>query len=756
MEDLSTFSQADNDMINEKFQELLQDYLNSNHRKKVEIITKAFNFANQAHKGIKRRSGEPYIMHPLAVAKICCVEIGLGSTSICSALLHDVVEDTEYTVEDIEKNFGPKIASIVDGLTKISGGIFGEQASAQAENFRKLLLTMSEDIRVVLIKMADRLHNMRTLGVMLPSKQYKISGETMYIYAPLANRLGLNRIKTELENLSFKYEHPDTFAELSNKIESTAAARNELYEKFTAPIRNNLDQMGLSYRLKARTKSIYSIWNKMQTKGLPFEEIYDILAVRIIFDTITEITNPAVFAEEKKKCWDIYSVLTDIYKHHPDRIRDWVSSPKANGYQALHVTVMGPDGEWIEVQIRSNRMDEIAERGFAAHWKYKTGEIEEETELNRWIYTIKEILENPEPNAIDFLDTIKMNLFSSEIFVFTPKGEIKTMAAGSTSLDFAFDLHSEIGFHCIGAKVNHKLVPMSHVLKSGDQVEILTSRNQNPKYEWLNYVTTGRAQSRIRARFRKDNKLYIKKGEELLISFLKSLRVSYNQTIIEQLQEHFECLSKDDMLMKLGMSQLILGEAEAQLFKVEKDQNKLIKYWKLTFGLGGKQKQEPAPENKEVFDFKSTHKLTEESIQNKYKLAECCQPIPGDDVLGYVDENDNVTVHKRQCPVAMKLKSSFGPRIISAEWATHKELSFPVEIEMRGIDDVGIVSQIAKIVSDELAVNMTRLLFETKDGIFKGSIELFVHDVEDIHNLCMKIAKIKNVQLVHRKEQMNE
>jgi len=514
--------------------------------------------------------------------------------------------------------------------------------------------------------------------------------------------------------------------------------------------------MGLSYRLKARTKSIYSIWNKMQTKGLPFEEIYDILAVRIIFDTVVEVTNPAVFAEEKKKCWDIYSVLTDIYKHHPDRIRDWVSSPKANGYQALHVTVMGPDGEWIEVQIRSNRMDEIAERGFAAHWKYKTGEIEEETELNRWIYTIKEILENPEPNAIDFLDTIKMNLFSSEIFVFTPKGEIKTMAAGSTSLDFAFDLHSEIGFHCIGAKVNHKLVPMSHVLKSGDQVEILTSRNQNPKYEWLNYVTTGRAQSRIRARFRKDNKLYIKKGEELLISFLKSLRVSYNQTIIEQLQEHYECLSKDDMLMKLGMSQLILGEAEAQLFKVEKDQNKLIKYWKLTFGLGGKQKQGPTPENKEVFDFKSTHKLTEESIQNKYKLAECCQPIPGDDVLGYVDENSNVTVHKRQCPVAMKLKSSFGPRIISAEWATHKELSFPVEIEIRGIDDVGIVSQIAKIVSDELAVNMTKLLFETKDGIFKGAIELFVHDVEDIHNLCMKIAKIKNVQLVHRKEQMNE
>jgi GTP diphosphokinase / guanosine-3',5'-bis(diphosphate) 3'-diphosphatase len=760
MEDLSTFTQAENDMINEKFKELLQEYLNSNHRKKVDIITKAFNFANHAHRGIKRRSGEPYIMHPLEVAKICCVEIGLGSTSICSALLHDVVEDTEYTVEDIEKNFGPKISSIVDGLTKISGGIFGEQASAQAENFRKLLLTMAEDIRVVLIKMADRLHNMRTLGFMLPSKQYKISGETMYIYAPLANRLGLNRIKTELENLSFKYEHPDTFAELSKKIESSAAARNELYEKFTTPIKNKLEMMGLNFYLKARTKSIYSIWNKMQTKGLPFEEIYDILAVRIIFNTTSKATDPTVYAEEKKKCWDIYSAITDIYKHHPDRIRDWVSSPKANGYQALHVTVMGPEGEWIEVQIRSTRMDEIAERGFAAHWKYKTGEIEEETELNRWIHTIKEILENPEPNAIDFLDTIKMNLFSSEIFVFTPKGEIKTMASGSTALDFAFELHTEIGFHCIGAKVNHKLVPMSHVLKSGDQVEILTSKNQIPNFEWLNYVTTGRAQSRIRSRFRKDNKIYIKKGEDLLITFFKSLRLPYNQTSIEKLQEHFECLSKDDMLMKMGMNKLQLGDAEIQLFKTdkEKEQNKLIKYWRLTFGLGGKQtKQESTiDKNEEPFDFKATHKLTEESIQKKYRLADCCQPIPGDDVLGYVDEQGNVTVHKRQCSIAMKLKSSYGPRIISAEWATHKELSFPVVIEMKGIDGIGIVSQIAKIVSDELAVNMTKLVFETKDGIFKGSIELFVHDVEDIQNLCMKITKIKNVQMVHRKEQIKE
>jgi GTP diphosphokinase / guanosine-3',5'-bis(diphosphate) 3'-diphosphatase len=756
MGDISTFSQEENDRINEQFQELLQDYLNSNHRKKVDLITKAFNFANHAHAGIRRRSGEPYIMHPLAVARICCTEIGLGSTSICSALLHDVVEDTEYTVEDIEKNFGPKIASIVDGLTKISGGIFGEQASAQAENFRKLLLTMAEDIRVVLIKMADRLHNMRTLGVMLPSKQYKISGETMYLYAPLANRLGLNRVKTELENLSFKYEHPETYLELAQKLENTAAARNELYEKFTEPVRKKLDEMGIEYRLKARTKSIYSIWNKMQTKGVAFEEIYDLLAVRIIFSTDCPENDPNLFSEEKKRCFDIYSALTDIYKHHPGRIRDWVSSPKANGYQALHVTVMGPAGEWIEVQIRSERMNEIAERGFAAHWKYKSGEIEEETELNKWIYTIKEILENPEPNAIDFLDTIKMNLFSSEIFVFTPKGEIKTMPTNSTALDFAFALHSEIGFHCIGAKVNHKLVPMSNVLKSGDQVEILTSKSQTPKYEWLSWVTTGSARTRIRSKFRKENKDLIKKGDEMLTEFFSHLRHPYDQNAVELLMQHFDVQNRDDLLMKLGAGGLQLEEPVKQLFKKAKSGNKLIKYWKLSLGISNKPKPETQVDSDEKIDYQATHKLTEESFNLQYRLADCCQPIPGDDVIGFVEDNGSVSVHKRQCPVAMKIKSSYGPRIVDAEWATHKILSFPIGLELRGIDGVGIVSQIAKIVSDELAVNMTKLIFETKDGIFKGLIELYVHDVEDVNHLCMKISQITNVQLVRRKEQMNE
>lgn len=754
MEESMIFSQADNDMINNAFQLLLGEYLESNHRKKVDLITKAFHFANHAHKGIKRRSGEPYIMHPIAVARICCTDIGLGSTSICSALLHDVVEDTEYTVEDIEKNFGPKIASIVDGLTKISGGVFGIQASAQAEYFRKLLLTMSEDIRVVLIKIADRLHNMRTLGVMLPSKQFKISGETIYLYAPLANRLGLNRIKTELENLSFKYEHPETYAEISQKIESTAEKRNLQYEMFAKPIKEKLDQMGLDYRLRARTKSVYSVWNKMQTKGVPFEEIYDLLAVRIVFNTTLAKNNPAVFAEEKKKCWDIYSVVTDIYKHHPDRIRDWVSNPKANGYQSLHVTAMGPMGDWMEVQIRSTRMDEIAERGFAAHWKYKSGEIDEETELNKWIDMIKEILENPEPNAIDFLDTIKLNLFSSEIFVFTPKGDIKTMPAGSTALDFAFELHSEIGFHCIGAKVNHKLVPLSHALKSGDQVEILTSKNQVPKHEWLGYSTTGRAQARLRARFRKDNKDILKKGEEMVSEFLAKQRMPNTPQTLEVFHKNFNFDNRDDFLQKVGNGEINL-EDTIQYLKPGKGGNILVRYWKETFGSSGNKtqnKQYVSKDKSENIDLKKTYNLTEKAIQERFRLADCCRPIPGDEVLGYLEDDGFISVHKRQCPVAMKLKSSYGSRIVSTQWATKKGLSFPITLELKGIDQVGLVGQIAKIVSDELAVNMTKLVFDTKDGIFKGIIELNIHDVEDVQNLCMKIAGIKSIQSVYRRE----
>ena len=715
MDNLAPKEIADEEMINQAFHELLNDYLNTKHRKKVEIITKAFNFANQAHKGIKRRSGEPYIMHPIAVASIVCNEIGLGSTSICAALLHDVVEDTDYTVEDIENIFGPKIAQIVDGLTKISGGIFGDRASAQAENFKKLLLTMSNDIRVILIKIADRLHNMRTLGSMLPNKQYKIAGETLYIYAPLANRLGLYKIKTELENLSFKYEHPEEYAEIEEKLNATAAERDKVFNDFTAPIRTQLDKMGLKYRILARVKSIYSIWNKMQTKHVPFEEIYDLLAVRIIFEPRNE-------EEELNDCFDIYVSISKIYKPHPDRLRDWVSHPKANGYQALHVTLMGNNGQWIEVQIRSERMNDVAEQGFAAHWKYKEGGgSEDEGELEKWLRTIKEILDDPQPDAIDFLDTIKLNLFASEIFVFTPKGELKTMPQNSTALDFAFSLHTDIGSHCIGAKVNHKLVPLSHKLQSGDQVEILTSKSQRVQPQWEVFATTARARAKIAAILRKERKANQKIGEEILSEFLKKEEVRPEEAAIEKLRKLHNAKNEEELLAAIGSKAIVLGEADKNELK-EKQTSNWKKY--LTFSFGNsKEKQEEK------------------------------DPIPGDDVLGYVDENDRIIIHKRQCPVAAKLKSSYGNRILATEWDTHKELSFLVYIYIKGIDNMGLLNEVTQVISRQLNVNIRKLTIETEDGIFEGKIQLWVHDVDDVKTICNNLKKIQNIKQVSRVEE---
>src|SRR5574344_486157 len=548
---------ADDKMIDDAFQHLLDSYLASRHRKKVDIITKAFNFAKQAHKGVRRLSGEPYIMHPLAVARIVCSEIGLGSTSICSALLHDVVEDTDYTIEDIENIFGPKIAQIVDGLTKIAGGIFGEQASAQAENFKKLLLTMSDDIRVILIKICDRLHNMRTLESQPANKQYKIAGETLYIYAPLANRLGLNKIKTELEDLSFKFEHPDEYKNITDKLSISKELRDTLFEEFTAPIRESLDKMGVKYHIKARVKSPYSIWNKMQTKHVTFEEIYDILAVRVIFE-------PKVREEEINECFQIYVAISKIYKSHPDRLRDWLNHPKANGYQALHVTLMSKQGRWIEVQIRSDRMDEVAEQGFAAHWKYKDGGeyTEDEGELNDWLGTIKEILDDPQPDAMDFLDSIKLNLFASEIFVFTPKGEIKTMPADCTALDFAFSIHTFLGSHCIGAKVNHKLVPLSHKLQSGDQVEILTSKSQHVQRSWINFVSTAKAKAKIQAILRKEDREMQKKGEEMLNNFMQRNDIELTTSIIDKLCDFHKLQKPESFFQALGDKTIILEEKD--------------------------------------------------------------------------------------------------------------------------------------------------------------------------------------------------
>ena len=746
MDNLAPKEIADEEMINQAFHELLNDYLNTKHRKKVEIITKAFNFANQAHKGIKRRSGEPYIMHPIAVASIVCNEIGLGSTSICAALLHDVVEDTDYTVEDIENIFGPKIAQIVDGLTKISGGIFGDRASAQAENFKKLLLTMSNDIRVILIKIADRLHNMRTLGSMLPNKQYKIAGETLYIYAPLANRLGLYKIKTELENLSFKYEHPEEYAEIEEKLNATAAERDKVFNDFTAPIRTQLDKMGLKYRILARVKSIYSIWNKMQTKHVPFEEIYDLLAVRIIFEPRNE-------EEELNDCFDIYVSISKIYKPHPDRLRDWVSHPKANGYQALHVTLMGNNGQWIEVQIRSERMNDVAEQGFAAHWKYKEGGgSEDEGELEKWLRTIKEILDDPQPDAIDFLDTIKLNLFASEIFVFTPKGELKTMPQNSTALDFAFSLHTDIGSHCIGAKVNHKLVPLSHKLQSGDQVEILTSKSQRVQPQWEVFATTARARAKIAAILRKERKANQKIGEEILSEFLKKEEVRPEEAVIEKLRKLHNAKNEEELLAAIGSKAIVLGEADKNELK-EKQTSNWKKYLTFSFGNSKEKQEEKEPQEKEKINPKEVLKLTEESLQKKYIMAECCHPIPGFDVLGYVDENDRIIIHKRQCPVAAKLKSSYGNRILATEWDTHKELSFLVYIYIKGIDNMGLLNEVTQVISRQLNVNIRKLTIETEDGIFEGKIQLWVHDVDDVKTICNNLKKIQNIKQVSRVEE---
>ena len=730
--------------INEAFQQLLDIYLASQHRRKVELITKAFNFARQAHKGVRRHSGEPYIMHPLAVARIVCEEIGLGSTSICAALLHDVVEDTDYTIEDIHNLFGEKIARIVEGLTKISGGVFGLQASEQAENFKKLLLTMSEDIRVILIKIADRLHNMRTLEYMPVNKQYKIAGETLYIYAPIAYRLGLSKIKTELENLSFRYEHPEESARIEKKIEKTQQERDILYSEFTNPICERLDAMGCKYYIKGRVKSPYSIWNKMQKKHVAFEDIFDILAVRIIF-------TPRDGEDENNECFKIYNALTKIYTAHPDRLRDWVNKPRANGYRALHATFMSKRGEWIEVQIRSERMHEVAEQGIAAHWKYKAQgeENSADEQLDNWLHTIKEILDDPQPNALDFLDTIKLNLYATEIFVFTPKGEIKTVPQNCTALDLAYSIHTFLGNHCIGAKVNHKLVPLNHVLNSGDQVEILTSNSQHVDASWLTFATTAKARAKIQAALRRQQRLMQNKGEELLNEFLEKEDLVKFSNNIDRVWKFHKLKSREELLEALGNGSIVLGSEDKDALLG----NKRFRFPLFPF-FGKKSEEEKDTEHAatrfDSIDHKHPINLTDENLHSSYIIADCCKPIPGDDVLGYYDDEHHIVIHKRKCPVADTLKSSHGDRILAANWDTHRTLYFTVPIMLKGIDGIGILNEITTIIYQQLNISIQKLTIEGKDGIFEGTVWVNVRDVEEVHTVCDSLKKITNIKTIAR------
>ena len=732
--------------IKQAFDDLLANCTRCTQKGDRTLIRKAFKIAMDAHKGMTRKSGEPYILHPIAVAKIVTREMGLGAKSVSCSLLHDVVEDTDYTIEDIENLFGKKIASIIDGLTKISG-VFDSNTSMQAENFRKMLLTLSDDMRVILIKLADRLHNMRTLDSLPSYKQMTIASETIYLYAPLAHRLGFYAIKTELEDLSLKYRYPHMYDELVEKIRSNEKSQQKFIKEFSKPIIEQLSKNNITHDISGRHKSIYSIWHKMQSKNVAFEEIYDLIAIRIIFDPLAKIP-------EKTQCWNIYSMITDIYMPKPERIRDWVSIPKANGYEALHATVMGPRGNWVEVQIRSRRMDEIAEKGFAAHWKYKD-DNSQEGELDKWIKRIRDLMESPHSDAFEFLDDFKMNLFASEIFVFTPKGDIKTLPSESTALDFAYEIHSEIGHKAIGAKVNHKLVPLNYKLTSGDQVEIITSDKFHSRREWLNKVVTAKAKSSIKSSIKAETKNRIEKGKKMLEEELSSLNLKPSSRIFKKLLPGYEVTSKDELYSKIGTGITKLDNLKKILKKNTK--NKWIRYWQIQFAKSSQKNKKPVSvykKNKTNYHSPVLLKENIEEEQPEYTIAKCCSPIPGDDVIGYKDEdiNSQVIIHRKNCPNAIKLLSSYKESIVPVKWTTHKVLSFLVKIAITGIDHFGIYNDITTVISKQLNVNIRAINLSGHDGIWEGTLDLYVHDTKDVNNLIMNISKIRGVESVTRVE----
>jgi guanosine-3',5'-bis(diphosphate) 3'-pyrophosphohydrolase len=696
-------------------------------------IRKAFEMALESHKDMRRKSGEPYIYHPIAVAQIAAEEIGLGTTSIVCALLHDVVEDTDITLDDIEREFGKKTARIIDGLTKISG-VFDYNSSLQAENFRKMLLTLADDVRVILIKLADRLHNMRTMDFMPRQKQLKIASETIYLYAPLAHRLGLYAIKSELEDLSMKYLEPDTYKYIATQLNEKKAERNLFIKAFVEPINEILEEQGLESKVYGRPKSIHSIWNKMKKKNIPFEEVYDLFAIRIILDSAPE--------KEKADCWKAYSIVTDLYRPNPDRLRDWVSSPKGNGYESLHTTVMGPKGQWVEVQIRTQRMNEIAEKGFAAHWKYK--ESSNDNGLDQWILKVREMLSNPEANALDFLDDFKMNLFSDEIFIFTPKGALLQLPLGATALDFAFEIHTDVGARCIGAKVNHKLVPLSYKLQNGDQVEIITSGKQVPKEDWLNIVVTAKAKSKIKSSLKEEKRKVAENGKETLERKLKSLKITYNTDNLNKLTYFFKLQSTQDLFIGVATGKIELKDLKEYLTSEKEVENRGSDY-KSNDG-----QHIEALLNK-VKGPESDILLIGEDLQKiDYTLAACCNPIPGDDVFGFVTVNEGIKIHRTNCPNAAQLMANYGYRVVKAKWNKQQELTFLTGLHIVGIDDVGLINNITKVISNDFKVNMRSITVDTNDGIFDGSIKVFVNDKEHLDQLILNLLEVKGVTGVTR------
>ena len=708
----------------------------------AKLIKRAFTISMEAHKDMRRKSGEPYIFHPLTVAEICVEEIGLGTTSIIAAILHDVVEDTDIELETIERIFGKKIAKIIDGLTKIRG-VFEYGTSQQAENFRKMLFTLSEDVRVILIKLADRLHNMRTLDSMPRNKQLKVASETIYLYAPLAHRLGLNAIKTELEDLYLRFTDHQVFTDIAAKIDDSKTSRNKFIKQFIQPVTDELDKLKVEYEIKGRPKSIFSIYNKMRKQNIPFEEVFDLFAIRIIVDTPIE--------QEKSFCWQVYSIVTDFYTPNPDRLRDWISTPKGNGYESLHTTVMAKNGQWVEVQIRTRRMDEIAEKGYAAHWKYKDTAANHESNLEKWLVRVRELLQRQDLSALEFVDDFRGNLFNEEVFVFTPRGELKTLPKGATALDFAFDIHTDIGAKCIGAKVNQKLVPINHVLKNGDQIEILTSAKQKPNEDWLRFVVSPKAKSKIKEFLKEDKKALAEEGKETLLRKLKQLKIDVNGQVNEQLRSYFNANSQFELHYKFGKGSITVNDL------------KKFKDFKPSSALKNKphNSQEDARSvEQEITKVKGRYDdillIGEDMDVVEYKLAKCCTPIPGDDVFGFVTINEGIKIHRTNCPNSAELLSNHGNRVIKAKWTSQHEVSFLTGLTIVGTDRVGLINDVSKIISEELKVNMSSLSFYTDHGIFNGEIMLYVNDTRHLDLLISKLEKVEGAVTVSRFDSRNK